>query len=116
MEPARSAARQYRVLSEMTAQGRLTVADPASQSVFQVVSYQDDALYDRLAAANIGSMVTIGIAPRMGWVCLTIHRCSWRLGFAEPTRQRRRRFNTPCCALDRMIQTRRRCSRAVTTW
>jgi hypothetical protein len=61
MEPARSAARQYRVLSEMTAQGRLTVADPASQSVFQVVSYQDDALYDRLAAANIGSMVTIGI-------------------------------------------------------
>lgn len=61
MEPARSSARRYRVLSEMTARGRMTVADPASQAVFQVVSYQDDALCDRLAAANIGSVVTIGI-------------------------------------------------------
>jgi len=61
MEPARSSAREYRVLSEMTARGRMRVADPASQAVFQLVSYQDDALSDRLAAANIGSVVTIGI-------------------------------------------------------
>ena len=61
MEPPRSTAQRYRVLSEMTTQGGMTVADPAAETVLQVVSYQDDALHDRLAGVNVGSVVTIGL-------------------------------------------------------
>ncbi|MFC7041657.1 hypothetical protein [Halonotius sp. GCM10025705] len=61
MESPRSTAQRYRVLSEMTTQDGMTVADPAAGTVLQVVSYQDDALHDRLAGVNVGSVVTIGL-------------------------------------------------------
>ena len=61
MDSARPSTRQYHVLSEMTAQGEMTVADPSTSTVFQVMGYQDDALHDRLASVNTGSIVTIGL-------------------------------------------------------
>ena len=59
----------------------MTVADPASQAVFQVVSYQDDALCGRKAIAEGVVLIAHHLKDGLrGWIrdCHPTPRCHLR--------------------------------------